>query len=417
MIMSRDSSVSFINLDVCLACGGEHISSILSLGDQPLANDLKFEGEDYDVFPLELNLCQNCFHAQLSISVDPALLFKHYLYESGTTKTLTDYFDYFVKKYVCALGKNLKVIDIASNDGSLVKSIMDHGHVGLGVDPASNLLTGAMKRNVTTINGFWPEPIQRFLSPDIDVYIAMNVLAHVRNPLDFLIACKNTLADDGVIYVQTSQAKFIELHQFDTIYHEHLSFFNTSSMLSLANRAGLDLVDVVYEDIHGLSYVWTLRKNKNNIDLESNLITQHETEIKLFSQDRYTDFADHAKSIVNEIKKSLEEKRSEGYVLVGYGVAAKGNTVIQFADLDLDFMIDDNPLKQGRIIPGKGIKIFPSSKISEVEKPICYLIPAWNFRDEILDRIRTKRSPEVLEHDKAIVYFPHFAEFGVSDVK
>jgi 2-polyprenyl-3-methyl-5-hydroxy-6-metoxy-1,4-benzoquinol methylase len=400
----------------CLACGGADFLPILSLGSQPLANDLKLDYKNYNSYPLDLQLCSTCFHAQLTVAVDPATLFSNYVYESGTSQTLRDYFGCFVEKYIDPLGPNLKVVDIASNDGSFLEIVKQSGHRVIGVDPASNLLNKALSKSVVTVNAYWPDQILDFMSPDIDVFVAMNVLAHVKNPLIFLEACRELLAESGVILIQTSQAKMIELGQFDTMYHEHLSFFNTKSMSALAKRAGLKLVNVEYEDIHGLSYVWMLVKEKTQRTqpeisasrMES--IIDHENEVGLFALDVYKEFASNSHSLVSQIRESLETHREKGYFLVGYGVAAKGNTVIQFGELHLDALIDDSPAKQGLRIPKSGTQIYSSDLIMEIEQPICFLIPAWNFKDEIVKKIKDKRTPHQQDFDRVIVYFPHFTE-------
>lgn len=411
-----ETSLDYEFLVDCLACGGADFLPVLSLGSQPLANDLKLDYENYKSYPLELQLCSRCFHAQLTVAVDPVTLFANYVYESGTSQTLREYFEYFVEKYIDPLGPNLKVIDIASNDGSFLEIVKQSGHRAIGIDPASNLLNKALSKSVVTVNAYWPDQIVDFITPDIDVFVAMNVLAHVKNPLTFLETCRELIAESGVILIQTSQAKMIELGQFDTMYHEHLSFFNTKSMASLAKRAGLKLVNVEYEDIHGLSYVWMLVKEENQrIQLEVSAnqmesITDHENQVGLFALDLYKEFTSNSHSLISQIRLSLESHRENGYFLVGYGVAAKGNTVIQFGELQLDALIDDSPAKQGLKIPKAGIEIYSSDLIMEINQPICFLIPAWNFKDEIVKKIKNKRAPHQQEFDRVIVYFPHFME-------
>ena len=398
---------NFSDILNCVACGSSNLLEVLDLGFQPLANALKDHiSEDREEFPLKLNRCAICFHAQLSVAVDPNLLFSNYLYASGTASTLQEYFEYFVEKYLDAEGVNLKVLDIASNDGSFLKVAKRHGHRVLGLDPAANLLGQAHANGVETVCGFWPGDFLAFVG-ELDVIVAMNVFAHVQDPLDFLLACKSKMAEDGVLLIQTSQAKMIELGQFDTMYHEHISFFNTKSMVALANRAGLVITDVIYEDIHGISYVWKFRKQGEMISISNNVIA-HENEARLFVDETYQNFSNKAHTSSKRASDYLIECRKKGMKIIGYGVAAKGNTFIKYSNLQLDFMVDDNLLKQNKYTPGMNYKIFKPEIICEIAEPICFLVPAWNFKEEISKNIENFRAGHANFADEIITYFPEF---------
>jgi len=396
-----------IEISSCVACGERELLTVLDLGFQPLANALKDDAlSESEEFPLKLNRCANCFHAQLSVAVNPSLLFSNYLYASGTSKALQDYFDYFTRKYLDAVGENLKVLDIASNDGSFLKVVKKHGHRVLGVDPAANLLGQAHSEGIETVCGFWPGDFFDFLG-NVDVIVGMNVFAHVQNPLDFLTACKQKITDRGVIIIQTSQAKMIELGQFDTMYHEHISFFNTNSMISLAKRAGLVVTNVTYEDIHGISYVWEFRKSGEMISA-LNEVVSHEQSVNLFEPEVYVQFASKAKSAAAQAKQYLLGCKGKGMKIIGYGVAAKGNTFIRYSNLPLDFMVDDNPLKQNKYTPGMNLKVVEPKSIQYIEESICFLVPAWNFIEEIEANIELLRSGQTKYVDEIVTYFPEF---------
>ena len=398
---------NFNDISICVACGESNLLAVLDLGLQPLANALKDDAKLMsEEFPLKLNRCENCFHAQLSVAVNPSLLFSNYLYASGTSTTLQEYFDYFAHKYLDSKGKNLKVLDIASNDGSFLKVVKKHGHRVLGVDPAANLLGQAHSNGVETVCGFWPGDFLDFVG-NLDVIVAMNVFAHVQNPLEFLLACKTKIMDDGVILIQTSQAKMIELGQFDTMYHEHVSFFNTKSMVELARRAGLVITQVTYEDIHGISYVWELRKFGDMIS-SLNEVVAHENSVKLFEQATYLSFAKKALISAEKASDYLSKCKSRGMRIIGYGVAAKGNTFIYYSNLPLDFMVDDNPLKQNKFTPGMNLKVFQPEVIREIAEPICFLVPAWNFIEEIETNIELFRAEQPNYIDEIVTYFPEF---------
>ena len=405
----------YSKLEACVACGSNFLIEVLNLGNQPLANELKEKVTSQShSYPLILNRCSICCHCQLSISVNPEILFSHYLYESGTTHTLKLYFDEFVSKYISIRGSNLKVLDIASNDGTFLVEVKKHGHKVLGVDPAANLLGKALSSEVNTVCAYWPSELGNFLQK-VDVIVAMNVLAHVPDPLTFLVACKDLLSNDGVILVQTSQAKMIEMGQFDTMYHEHISFFNTKSMQSLASRAGLKLSNVNYENIHGISYVWELTNKDENIS-ETNPILEHEKKVGLFEDNIYNEFRNFSSTLISEVKLVLETERSAGMKIIGYGAAAKGNTFICHAGLKLDFMVDDNELKQGLFTPQTNFEILSPHVLQSISEPICFLVPAWNFVSEIASKIRLIRDPKMHVLDQVVTYFPKLTRRSLAEV-
>ena len=221
----------------CLCCDND-VELVLDLGDQPPANSyLKSIAEPEQVFPLRLNYCNNCTHLQLSHAVDPDILFKNYLYVSGTTKTLKEYFDNFVKivEDETISQDKLHVLDIACNDGTQLDSFKNKGHHTYGIDPAVNLhKISSINHNVAC--DYLNEKSISSFDTKFDAIIAQNVFAHNAYPKEFLEICKNYLNDNGTIFIQTSQADMIKYGQFDTIYHEHISFFNAISMKTLTDR-------------------------------------------------------------------------------------------------------------------------------------------------------------------------------------
>ena len=234
----------------CFACDSSELYSVLDLGNQPLANSyLKHQTDNELVFPLRLNFCKNCTHLQLSHTVDPKLLFKNYLYVSGTSNTLREYFKDFVlltEKYV----KNINnVLDIACNDGSQLAAFKSKGYATYGIDPAENLLASSIQFGDIKCDYLTQDSINSF-DVKFDIIIAQNVFAHNNYPVEFLKHCAGALSDDGCIFIQTSQANMISNNEFDTIYHEHLSFFNVRSMTTIAKRTNLKLIDVLKVPIH-----------------------------------------------------------------------------------------------------------------------------------------------------------------------
>jgi len=407
--MFNEFSKSYIPNDECLACGNsKSLRSILDFGEQPLANDYH-SGDKLMEYPLKLNLCNECYHLQLSHAVNPDLMFKNYLYVSGTTQTLRDYFDYFSKMTLEYVPKAKNILDIASNDGTQLDSYKKIGLSTYGIDPAENLYPGSLKKGHNIICDYFnSNSIKKFNETKFDIITAQNVFAHTRFTLEFLKSCKEILADRGRLFIQTSQANMVMNNEFDTIYHEHLSFFNINSMQTLVNKAGLHLIDVKKSDIHGTSYIFVISK-EDEVSENLRIEIGKERDNGLYDVMKYPEYASKCYNAAFTLKKKLKEFKNEGYTLIGYGAAAKGNTLLNFAKIDLDYIIDDNELKQGLLTPGMNIPILGSSELLKlkIDQKVVFVPLAWNFYTEIKRRILDKRNNE---NDIFVMYFPSYKE-------
>lgn len=386
----------------CRCCGSDTLRCILDLKDQPLANSYHKNNESLMEYPLRLNLCEKCFHCQLSVVVDPSLMFRNYLYVSGTTNTLREYFDFFAKftiqryKYLNESSPQ-KVLDIACNDGTQLDYYKSSGIETFGVDPAENLFLISSKNHQVTCD-FFPTKIQE----KFDLIVAQNVFAHTHDIKNFLISCRDILEGGGILYIQTSQANMIKNNEFDTIYHEHLSFFNTLSMKTIVESCGLNLCNVFKFDIHGVSYVFEISNTIKDSNLNS--IMNQEEKDGLYMTDTYVRFGKKASEIVENLNSAIEDHKIKGYLTVGYGAAAKGMTLLNFGDIHLDHIIDDNPLKNGLYTPKSNILISGIELLQDMEdKKIAFVPLAWNFFDEIRRRVVKVRDTE---KDVYIRYFP-----------
>jgi len=391
-------------LTECLCCGSKSLSMTLDLGTQPMANSfLESEDQAELTFPLKLNLCRDCFHLQLSHAVDPDLLFRNYLYVSGTSQTLKDYFDWFAElSFDLVQGKPKTVLDIACNDGTQLDVFKAKGLVTYGIDPATNLHPISSKNHNVICDYFTQTHVEYYKNQHIDIINAQNVFAHNSYPLEFLQQCKEIMHDDSVLFIQTSQADMVKNNEFDTIYHEHLSFFCANSMNELAKRAGLHLVDVAKTPIHGTSYLFVFTKTPRAVSI--NHILTEERDAGLQTPATYIEYARRAEQAVVDLKNAISAYRAEGYVIAGYGAAAKGMTLLNFGNINLDFIIDDNPLKQGRFTPGMHIPVVAIDMLDECEDLNIAFVPlAWNFFDEIKSKIKDKRDRK---EDAFIRYFP-----------
>ena len=390
----------------CVCCGKSNLSLVLDLNNQPLANSYHKEDELLEEYPLGLNLCEDCYHLQLTHIVNPDLLFKNYLYCSGTTQTLRDNFEWFSNFVLEEAPVSKSVLDIACNDGTQLDCFKEKGVGTYGIDPAENLYELSSKNHNVKCEYFDSSLYNR----TFDVIIAQNVFAHNSDPKKFLDDCCELMEDDSRLYIQTSQAHMVQNNQFDTVYHEHISFFNINSFNELVKRTNLNLIDVIKTPVHGVSYLFVLSKqdmitpyyirNKHRIQ---NLIDV-ERETGLYSKKTYDDYKQNILNIVESFKKVVEHVQGE-YPVIGYGAAAKGNTFLNFTDVKLDYVIDDNELKQGLYTPGTNIEIKSVELLKEYgeDDRILFVPLAWNFYDEIRKRIKIVRDNK---NDRFLKYFP-----------
>jgi 2-polyprenyl-3-methyl-5-hydroxy-6-metoxy-1,4-benzoquinol methylase len=374
----------------CLACDHDELKSVLDLNNQPLANSYKNSKDAVeDSFPLAIKVCQNCHHVQLTHIVNPDLIYKNYLYVSGTTKTYVDYMDWYAKFCIEKFGHvPSSVLDIGCNDGSQLDKFKALNVDTYGVDPAENLYETSSKNHKVTC-GYFDDKYSR----SHDIITIQNAFAHNPNPLELLKNCKKNLAINGLLFIQTSQSDMILNNEFDTIYHEHISYYNVKSMMLLCNRAGLNLIDVVKTPIHGTSYIFIISADRSAPNTIKNLVDM-ETAAGLYTDFTYTKYTSNCIEKVANFAERVEYWREQGYKIVGYGAPAKGNTFLNFARIPLDIIIDDNKLKQGMFTPGSSIEIVGSEILGTYTKndKVLFIPLAWNFFKEIEQRILSVRN-------------------------
>lgn len=383
----------FINK--CICCDNPNLFVILDLGEQPLANNFHNNTKQIDSYELKLMGCHECWHTQLSIEVDRELLFTNYLYTSGTSKTLKQYFDAFTEKYNQINAGN--VLEIACNDGSQLDSFKLCGWNTFGVDPAKNLYPISSKKGHTIICDFWCDEVASQL-PNMDLVVAQNVFAHTTEVNKFLQSCKLCMKENTKLIIQTSQANMFDNNEFDTIYHEHVSFFSVHSMKTICERNGLVLNKVYKTDIHGTSFVFEIGLTNdqdgsvtNNIELEKNK----------FTRTFFKNYGTNAINCLNALKKFVKDKE-----VIGYGAAAKGMTVLNAGNIKLKYIVDDSPTKQGLFTPGTNIPIVGKEKLLTEMDNLIILPLAWNFYEEIRERVKTIRPNKT---DLFIRYFPELS--------
>lgn len=391
-------------IDHCLACGGHNLELKLDLHPQALANNYVKDPNNPELeFPLAVNLCQDCYHLQLTHAVDPEIIYKNYLYVSGTSKTMHDHCKWFARfaREYCGHWPT-RVLDIGCNDGTQLDYFKKLGMTTYGIDPAENLYETSSKNHHIYCDFYNEQLVDQLVNDNLrpDLIVAQNSFAHNPDPYTYLVNLRRIMKPGSLFFVQTSQADMVRNNEFDTIYHEHINFYNINSMNHLCQRAGLHLVDVVKTPIHGTSYIFIISNTRGNPARIENLIAMEQDLLKV---ERYDQWANTVKKNVGDLVDKLEYGTRSGYVLVGYGAAAKGNTLLNFGKIKLDAIIDDNPLKQTLYTPGMKIPIVSRNFLTHDMDKIMFVPLAWNFYREIKTNILKQRSNS---NDLFVKYFP-----------
>lgn len=393
------------NINNCLCCGKSDLVVYFSLGSQPLANNYH-TGQSQPELPLDMTFCPHCCHSQLTISVDPHLMFDHYVYLSGTSQTLKAYFETFANDILTAWKSSCppRILEIACNDGTLLDMFRREGCEVQGVEPAKNLLSITSQKGIPVACKYWNQQTAEQFKNGYDIVVAVNVLPHVPDPYEFLLACKEALAPGGKVYIQTSHADIFSRFEFDTIYHEHVSYFTAKSFETLAKRAGLFVLNARKVSIHSSSFVFTLgvedHASKSTTIKEMIL---EESRQGLYQLETYYNFGRHAKQMASDLSNIISTIQNQENKVIGYGAAAKGNTLLNYAEIDLKYIVDDNPMKRGLQTPGRNIPIEDPERLFQEPAPVAILVLAWNFFDEIQKRVIEHRGAA---NDWWIEYFP-----------
>jgi len=374
----------------CRVCGNTKLRRVLSLGYQPLANNLlKTKDEKCELYPLEVNYCDNCFNCQLSVAVDPKKMFNNYLYTSSTSKTFRNHFINAANKYIKELklkAKKSYIIDVGSNDGIALKPFKDLGFKNiLGIEPAKNLSKLANKNKIKTYNGFLTKKNIKKIKKNADLILASNVFAHSDNLKEMAQCMLNLLSKKGTIIIEVQYLlRTLKDLTFDNIYHEHYNYWSLTSLNNFFKQFDAKIYKAEEVNTHGGSIRVFIKKGKN-IKVEGSvkkiLIDEEKYGIKKFKT--YQDFGKKVYDIRKNVIKKINDIKKRGDKIIGYGSPAKATTALNFFGIsdELEFVIEDNKLKQGKFIPGVKIPIQDKSKIQDNNNTM--LVLAWNFFKEI----------------------------------
>ena len=373
----------------CRSCGNDKLKRVISLGYQPLANNLlKNKNEKIDLYPLEVNYCDKCHNCQLSVSVDPKLMFSNYLYTSSTSEVFRNHFIKAAKKYVKDFKLSPKksyIIDIGSNDGVALKPFKDLKFKNLlGVEPAKNLAKLANKEKIKTFNGFLELKNLKKIKKNADLILASNVFAHSDKLKEMIICMKRLLTKNGTIVIEVQYLlNTLQDLTFDNIYHEHYNYWSLTSLVNFLNQFDLTIFKAERIATHGGSIRIYVKNKRVKIEKSvKNLLKEEETfGIKKFQT--YKNFAKKVYEIKSNVIKNLNKLKKDKKKIVGYGSPAKATTALNFFGItdQIDYIIEDNKLKHGKFIPGVKIPIYSKNKVKN--KVPSILVLAWNFFEDI----------------------------------
>lgn len=394
MVEAKDN---FEHRTKCRVCGSRNLHKFLSLGPTPLANSFLREDQIYEqelYYPLDVYFCSSCYLVQLLDVISPEILFKEYAYVTGASKPMQIHFSGLAEDTIQNFrpSENSLVVDIGSNDGTLLRCFSKLGLRILGIEPASNIAQLAEATGIPTVNEFFDEDCAINVYKEygsVDIITATNVFAHIDNLESILRGINHLLSNRGVFIIEVPYLlNLLNNMEFDTIYHEHLSYFAVHPLVYLFRKFGMEVVDIKQIYVHGGSirvFVQKLPKQQSQ-NVTKLLLMERET--KLNSLKTYTKFSKSVALVREKLVKLLKTLKNEGARITGYGATAMGNTLLNYCKIGtdiLDYISDTTPFKQGRNTPGMHIPIFPEEKFHE-DSPDYALLLAWNYADEILQK-------------------------------
>lgn len=387
--------------DSCRFCGNNLKHIFCDLGASPLSNSYLKQDQLLAMeptFPLRVHVCDNCLLVQLQEFQNPEAIFKDYAYFSSYSESWLEharnYTKYMIERF--GYGSESQIIEIASNDGYLLQYFKEEGIPVLGIEPAENVAAVARAAGIETMTKFFGVKTAGQLSGDgiyADLLLGNNVLAHVPDINDFVAGMKTVLKPDGVITMEFPHLlRLMEGNQFDTIYHEHFSYFSLIAVEKIFSKHGLLLFDVEELQTHGGSLrIFACHANDKSKTAGERVGELREVEKNKGLEDirTYISFQNKVNEAKRNILDFLIRAKRDGKKIAGYGAPAKGNTLLNFCGIRtdfIDFTVDRNPNKQGHFLPGTRIPVYPPEKIDEARPDYLVILP-WNIMHEVMEQM------------------------------
>ena len=393
----------FKKITQCRLCNSKKIRQIYNFGLIPLGNDLKkYRSQSINChkYPLSLMQCLICEHFQLSISVNPKILFaKNYTYLTGITKTFKNHFEKYSKWIIkkCNLKKSSLIVDVGSNDGTCLSFFKKNKMQVLGIDPAKLPASLANKKKIKTINKFFNTTTSNFILSkygQVDFITSHNVLAHTDNIKEVFLSIFKILKKDGYFCFEIGYFHdVLKKNLFDTIYHEHLDYHHATPLINFLERMGFSIIDISTNDIQGgtLRILTQKRENfkKRNSKIENFIKNEKNFFIKSKIKHKFQNF----EKSINKLNKLINKAKMKHDNIFAYGSPTKASLLLMISRLNVGVIknsFEDNQLKCKKYIPGSDIKILNSNLIGK-KNPKMIVILAWNFAREIISKLKTKK--------------------------
>ena len=382
----------------CRDCKSTRLLKFLDLGQQPLANSFvqkKDIGKSELTYPLEVYVCQKCNLVQLIHVVDKEELFRHYIYFSSGMPRISPHWQNYAEEIIETYLKNRNdlILEIASNDGILLKLFKDAGFRVLGMDPAENIAPIAESLGILTIVNFFSEKAAKDIAGKhglVKAILANNVVAHINDHHDLCRGVKALLHPEGVFVIEAPYlVDMFENLTYDTVYHEHLSYLSIRPLIQLFDMFALEIFDAKVVPIQGQSLrLFVGHKGAHEQSEAVHELVQKELDLRMDSFEIYEELAKRVRRSKKKLIVILQRLKSEGKRIAAYGASAKGNTVLNYCQIGpelIDYAMDELPSKQGLYTPGMHIPVLSGEKARE-NPPDYYLLLAWNYMETILDK-------------------------------
>ncbi len=386
----------------CRFCNNTLEQIFADLGEMPLANSFiseKMLNKKEEVFPLKALICDECFLVQLEEFKTPQNIFSNYAYFSSFSKSFLNH----AKNYVEMICKRFEidqksfVVEIASNDGYLLQFFKQKNIPLLGIEPAENIANSAEEKGIKTISKFFGKEFAKELIKDYqkaDLIICNNVIAHVPKINDFVSGLKILMSKSGIATIEFPHLlELVENNQFDTIYHEHFSYFSFFVIQRILEENGLKVFDVEKISTHGGS----LRVFCTHVENDELEIQESVHDLRIFEKEKgmmemkyYQNFSDKISNVINQFLDFCNQAKKDGKIIVGYGAPAKANTLLNYCKIKhdtIEYVTDLNPHKQGTYLPGSHIHVKTPESIRKT-KPDFVIIFPWNLQNEIMKQMK-----------------------------